>query len=663
MMLQRALHVLQWFVSAIALLATIAYLRPWVSEPVYRTVPAFRDGQSRLTRADEAIINNHRQVTASPALLEAIVRPSEEVNIGHGFWIDRCEVKAGEYKQFRERYIQHGKHRFCREAGCTRLHYSADETHEVRSLPEQPASAVTFYDAYAFCRAAGGRLPSRVEWNAAAAGKEGRVYPWGNEPNGQPWRYVTATQPWASHCGMFPATDTPSGVSDMGNNLSEWVMPDEPNAVPMEMGGNYMRLGWDLYSLAYLARPTKAESLKPSVGFRCVYDTDPAGERYVENVQPSLITDLDDARSFEAQVLDESMRRAVVVDFWEPWCIPCRQLSPRLERLARAASGSWLLVRVNTSLHRGIGTDFSIDALPTLKVFRDRREVATKLEMFEEEELRQWMVRWADHPTATSGSHAHPMPQPSDAFIWRRQLDALHVDAGVYPIGPPKASRVPVLLRVSRVSDAVQYASARTECCKQGIDIATTEVTVEQYRRFLWDPLARLHLYSRRGEPVGHDYQPDRWSEQQQHPDWPVTGVSFWDASAYATWAGGRLPEADEWTAIGAGKAGRLYPWGDTFEVQIANTVDESPKPQARSVGKGSRDATPEGVLDLGGNVSEWTQTTTAVERGTIRVDVAAVKGGNYLTHGATGSLNANEVLVPLDQRQSSIGFRLSRSH
>jgi thioredoxin 2 len=89
---------------------------------------------------------------------------------------------------------------------------------------------------------------------------------------------------------------------------------------------------------------------------------------------PSSAVEIPDAAVFDAVV-----RSAVVpiaVDFWAPWCGPCRAMAPELEKAAGRLSGRALIVKVNTEATPELGERFRIRSIPTLAVFREGREVA-----------------------------------------------------------------------------------------------------------------------------------------------------------------------------------------------------------------------------------------------------------------------------------------------
>jgi len=65
----------------------------------------------------------------------------------------------------------------------------------------------------------------------------------------------------------------------------------------------------------------------------------------------------------------------IVVDYWAPWCGPCRMVAPELEKVAARAAGRWLVVKVNTDALTDLGERFGIRSIPTMAVFAGGREV------------------------------------------------------------------------------------------------------------------------------------------------------------------------------------------------------------------------------------------------------------------------------------------------
>lgn len=193
------------------------------------------------------------------------------------FRIQRHEVTNGEYEAFL-RECPVGSACGPRDVPS----YWDDEDYlEVRR--DHPVVFVSWGDASAYCRWAGGRLPALREWEKAARGDDGRSFPWGEvlDPRqvnilGQDRRAERDRAPrqiptWAVTDRQYQGDESAYGVYGMAGNVSEWTAsasPDEPDLM-LAAGGSWD--SWDLSDArTYYSIPKSPSDRSSSLGFRCV---------------------------------------------------------------------------------------------------------------------------------------------------------------------------------------------------------------------------------------------------------------------------------------------------------------------------------------------------------------------------------------------------------
>ena len=246
-------------------------------------IQAMPDTQSKKPVTDkEKELNSMAYVPAGEFIMGSNERWDDEapehISETEAFYIDLNEVTNADYKVFADA-TQRG-HPF---------HWP--EGNIPKGKEKHPVVYVSWFDADEYCSWAGKRLPTEQEWEKAARGEEGLIYPWGNEwtldKSNNPYKHSTGTEP----VGSYPEGRSPYGLYDVSGNVWEWVdsyyLPHPGNPVTRAEYGMDKRVlkgGSWFDCLSYgcgLSAPTFNRSFftpevkNNSFGFRCAKSKKP----------------------------------------------------------------------------------------------------------------------------------------------------------------------------------------------------------------------------------------------------------------------------------------------------------------------------------------------------------------------------------------------------
>ena len=218
------------------------------------------------------------------------------------------------------------------------------------------------------------------------------------------------------------------------------------------------------------------------------------------------------------------------------------------------------------------------------------------------------------------------------------------------PEGMVKVPKGPFLYGEKRVREVIDH----------DYWIDTYPLTNEKYRAFiLADGYGNQAYWSVEGWKWRTEKNitvPEYWNDPKWNKaDYPVVGVSYFEAKAYAKWAGKRLPTEREWEKAARGEDGREYPWGDEFDKNKCNNR-EAAIGHTTPVSQYIDEVSPYGCYDMAGNVWEWCAGWYDEEKKDLRV----LRGGSW--GDGPGALRvSNRGRGGVGGRGGDIGFRLAQ--
>ncbi|CAB3800158.1 Chaperedoxin [Paraburkholderia ultramafica] len=172
--------------------------------------------------------------------------------------------------------------------------------------------------------------------------------------------------------------------------------------------------------------------------------------------------------TFEQDVITASTLAPVLVDFWAPWCGPCKSLGPMLEKLEAEAAGKWKLVKVNVDENQELAAHFQVRSIPHVMAFADGQPVDQFVGVLPEGQLREFIER-----LVPQGADAARLEAQTALADGRRDdaYDALQAALAYDPgFDEARMDRIELLLEDHRIDEARNEVDLLSPKTTQGTD-------------------------------------------------------------------------------------------------------------------------------------------------------------------------------------------------
>jgi putative thioredoxin len=172
--------------------------------------------------------------------------------------------------------------------------------------------------------------------------------------------------------------------------------------------------------------------------------------------------------TFENDVITASTLAPVLVDFWAPWCGPCKTLGPMLERLEAEGAGKWKLVKVNVDENPELAQHFQVRSIPHVVAFADGRAVDQFIGVLPESQLREFLDKLIPDGADAERRAAHLAYETGDTDAAIDHIKtALALDPGY---DEARLDLIGWLLAANRVDEAREEDKLLSPKTTQGID-------------------------------------------------------------------------------------------------------------------------------------------------------------------------------------------------